>query len=332
MQRSPNSHTWKVTLIVITILALLSFSLHRICSIDWYEGFLDVIKLRSFLEHQFVEEVGLLRAATRVEPDAHRVYVASDNLLAVEALRTLKSPLTEIVEENLKEFDGGFDGLHEVLLGYRIPDVFYCRKRVFVKSINTSSLGIIEVCYEKPDKSRINYMWLNYADLIVYRALNELLKGNVNEAKSLFVKLMNMWDGYGFKDRAFNGIYETYKLALAVYLYRALLSTGVDDIKKYESIIKRIKEIIALMQRSDGGIITHYRVENDEIIPVGDANTETTSIVVISLLSNKPMEIGEKARTLTGMEVQDHALIVLIVIAAILAIFLMIIVLFKLIQ
>ena len=322
MQRSPNGHTWKVTLIVITILALLSFSLHRICSIDWYEGFLDVIKLRSFLEHQFVEEVGLLRAATRVEPDAHRVYIASDNLLAAEALRTLKSPLAEIVEEGLKEFNGGFDGLHEVLLGYRIPDVFYCRKWVFVRSINTSSFGVIEVYYERPDKSRINYMWFNYADLIVYCALNELLKGNVNEAKSLFVKLMNMWDDYGFRDNAFNGNYETYKLALAVYLYRALLSTGVSEVKRYEGIIERIKKILALMQRSDGGIVTHYRVKDNEIIPIGDANTETTSIVIISLLSKKPVEIGERVCALAETKEYNHIFMALVIVVIIIAILL----------
>ena len=322
MQRSPNSHTWKVTLIVITILALLSFSLHRICSIDWYEGFLDVIKLRSFLEHQFVEEVGLLRAATRVEPDAHRIYIASDNLLAVEALRTLKSPLAEIVEEKLKEFNRGFDELHEVLLGYRIPNVFYYRRQVFIKFINTSSFGIIEIYYEKPDKSRINYMWFNYADLVVYRALNELLKGNVNEAKNLFIKLMNMWDGYGFKDNAFNGNYETYKLALAVYLYRALLSAEVYEVKRYESIMERIKKIIALMQRSDGGIVTHYRVKDSEIIPVGDANTETTSIVIISLLSKKPVEIGERVRALAETKGYNHVFMTLVIVVIIIAILL----------
>ncbi|WP_010884217.1 hypothetical protein [Pyrococcus horikoshii] len=50
---------------------------------------LNVTSLRSFLESQYVPEVGLLRAAVKSYPDNETIYIANDNLLASWALITL---------------------------------------------------------------------------------------------------------------------------------------------------------------------------------------------------------------------------------------------------
>ena len=77
------------------------------------------------------------------------------------------------------------------------------------------------------------------------------------------------------------GIYETYRIALAIYLCKTLNSTSIGCLAEPERWI----EIVSKLQRSDGGRATNYRVVNGQVIPVGDANVETTSIVALALTS-----------------------------------------------
>jgi len=249
--------------------------------------------LREFLESQYASEIGLLRASTSANPDSSRVYVASDNLLASRALAVLNSKLASKVITTLNDrYGGGFDSLHEVLLGIKIPDKFYCRYNEYLGNVSTSKFGTLEIYYEKPNYNCTIRNWDKYADLLVYKALNSLLHGSKSYAEHLFEKLMGMWDGNGFKDIAFRGEYSTYKIALAIFLYRALKASKSSQIVKYNGIIEKCYKIICEMQRGDGGIVTNYVVLNGKTIAVGDANTETTSIVVLALHSNYPEKIG----------------------------------------
>ncbi len=257
---------------------------------------LDVYGLRYFLENQFVSEVGLVRAATWAFPDNVTIFLTSDNLLAYTALGVLGSPLWFNVLEGLISYGVYGDGLHEVLLGFNIPDNFR-EPIVFVidsvHSVRFNSWLTIKV--EQRYGSLIRN-WYEYADLIVYRALDSLLEGDLHYAERLFLKLMSMWDGYGFRDRAFNDIYETYKLALAIYLYRALDAANSSIIRGYDSVIRRCYKIISSLQRGDGGIVTHYDVVDGVMVPSGDANSETTSIVILAIFSHYPEVIGKSAR------------------------------------
>jgi len=285
-----------IVAIALIMLLLLATSLH-------YEEqkprMVDKDLVRKFLEAQYVPEAGLLRAATLegIE-DSHRIYVAADNLLAARALAVLKSPISSIILTTLnKEHNGGFDELHEVLLGVKIHDKFYCRYNKYLGNVSSSKFGSLEIYYEKPNRSCIIENWDRYADLVVYRALNALLHGSRPYAEQLFSILISMWDGYGFKDGAYNGSYETYKVALAIYLYKALKAANSDLVEKHVDLYKKWNMILALMQRSDGGIVTHYKVsKRGEIIPVGDANTETTSITALALYSEYPRRIGEHCK------------------------------------
>ncbi|WP_232460898.1 hypothetical protein [Thermococcus gorgonarius] len=113
--------------------------------------------------------------------------------------------------------------------------------------------------------------WESYADLLVYGALSELITGNRSGALELYSRLLGMWDGNGFRDRAFDGTYQTYKCALFVYLYRALGKP-----KEGRNVYSSCLNVISSMQAENGGIITGYKVEGERIISVGDTNTETT--------------------------------------------------------
>jgi len=102
--------------------------------------------LRSFLESQYVPEVGLLRAAVKAYPDNETVYVANDNLLASRALLLLGSPLGERIEENLDEnYSGGWSGKVDVLLGRPISGFFCSETEVLGKCYSSSYNGRYDI-------------------------------------------------------------------------------------------------------------------------------------------------------------------------------------------
>ncbi|MDW8360445.1 MAG: hypothetical protein RMK31_07700 [Candidatus Caldarchaeum sp.] len=245
-------------------------------------------RARAFLESQLVPEAGLLRAAVHAEPDKHRIYIASDNLLASRALMALDSLLGRKIQDKLAAEHGhGFNSRHEVLFGVDIPDQFYAQTNVRVGEIYSAKFNItFEILYEKPDLARVMHDWVEYADLLAYRALEHLFQGRVEEARRLFSRLLAKWDGNGFRDKAYEGRYETYKVALALYLFEAFRKAAGDH-PADEELVKAWRNLLAQMQREDGGVATHYVVEDGKPKHVGDANTETTSISVLAIEARK---------------------------------------------
>ncbi|MEM4624099.1 MAG: hypothetical protein QXR24_01655 [Thermosphaera sp.] len=246
-----------------------------------------------FLRSQYVEEVGLLRASTVSYPDNITIYIANDNLLASRALAVLgdRELSSKILSKLNNEYSGGFNGKVEILFGVDIPGLFYTTRDEYIGEVNG-----YRIIYEKPGDQVIDD-WYEYADLLVYRALDRLLWGSRPHAELLFLNLTKMWDGYGFKDKAYTGVYNTYKCALFIYLYRALDSAGSDVVKDYSRIRDKCLEIIALSQdEATGGIRTDYRVIDGRIIPEGDVNVETTSITVLALFSGYPLIISGESR------------------------------------
>ncbi len=253
--------------------------------------------LRRFLENQYVAEVGLLRAARFVHPENVTIYVANDNVLAARALAVLGSPLAIHVLYVLNHnFSGGWNGKVDVLLGKDIPDKFYTSYNEYIGEINGYT-----ILYERLNRSMVINDWYNYADLLVYYALDKLLIGSRFEAERAFLNLTKMWDGYGFRDNPVkkHGVYDVYKCALYIYLYRALEFTGSKLVSKYRYIYGKCLEIITMAQDPVfDGIYTSYRVVDTKIIVLKeegcDMNTETTSIVVLAIYSSYPEIIGSR--------------------------------------
>ncbi len=253
--------------------------------------------LKTFLENQYVAEVGLLKAARFTYPENTTIYVANDNVLAARALAVLGSPLAIHVLYVLNHnFSGGWNGKVDVLLGRNIPDKFYASYNEYIGEINGYT-----IFYEKMNKTIFINDWYNYADLLVYYALNKLLMGSRFDAERAFLNLTKMWDGYGFKDNYSkeHGVYETYKCALYIYLYRALNVAGSNLVSNYKNIYDKCLKIITKAQDPVfGGIYTNYKVVNNKVIILKgdgyDMNTETTSIVVLAIYSNYPEIIGSR--------------------------------------
>ncbi|ADI31178.1 hypothetical protein Shell_0026 [Staphylothermus hellenicus DSM 12710] len=283
-----------VSLLIVFAVVFASCGILFHQSINRNKFVIDKNGLKRFLEGQYVSSVGLLRASTTVYPDNITIYIVNDNVLAAKALIVLASPLTfKIIAELNNEYSGGWNGKIDVLLGRDIPDTFYSSYNLLVKEIDG-----YKVVWEKLNYSSPITDWYNYADLLVYHALDKLLQGSRREAEESFINLTKMWDGYGFRDKAYyeTQTYAVYKCALFIYLYRALQYAGSKIINDYSYIYDKCLSIIAKAQDPKyGGIHTDYRVVDGEIVVEGDMNTETTSIVVLALYSNYPKIIGEHA-------------------------------------
>lgn len=279
----------KKNILIILFFLILTFVALGNDNLDLKEVSIFLEKIKNYLNSQYVEEAKLLRASTTSKPDSKRIYIASDNLLASYALSLLSSPLGEIVKKELEKYNKGFDGLHEAILGVKIPDKFYGRKNEYIGFVFSKKFGPIEIFYEKPDKDKIINDWYNYADLLVYKALNYLLDGKLKDAVDIYEKLMRMWDGWGFKDIVAikSGSYGTYKVALGLFLSKKLEKIDRKITENYQEAVEKMKKIILSLQDEKGGIITDYIVQEGNIVPIGDSNTETSSIVIISFLEEK---------------------------------------------
>jgi len=109
--------------------------------------------------------------------------------------------------------------------------------------------------------------------LLCYASLVEWRKGNNSEADYYYEKVKAMWDGNGFKDKAFDGSYATYKLGL-FYFVNKMLGKGSFAFEK--ELIQRTWQC----QDSNGGFKTNYYGNGS--FPICYTNTETTSIILLS--------------------------------------------------
>lgn len=287
-----------------------------------------LVLMRSFLESQYVPEAGLLRAAASPSnPESRVIYVSPDNLLARAALEELGSPYSYMLAMVLDtQHGGGHDYLHEVILGYAVELPPRSRRLVAVGNVssekfNTTFLVVREYRLGEPDPD-----WSGEPDLLAYSAAALLLKGDLRGAEELYMRLVEMWDGYGFCNASCRGsgdtakTYRTSDLALAYYLYRALLAAGSASVYETTNIAGKWVQLLAQAQRVDGGIVATYRRVGGEIRWVGDADTFTTSLTVLSLYTEYPRILGLRARISAIQEGAEQLNTVLLVLLGVLAV------------
>ena len=301
--RGFKSHPPHQTLAGVTpliALLLLFFSAYSIALLNACATFGQDEMLRgmiSFLKAQYVKDVGLLRAAKTVYPDNQTFWVASDNLLAGYALLSVGDQLAIRILSVLNDsYGGGFNGLHEVLIGYDIPDRFYSGEVVRLGIVSVNSTEYLIAFDNRSAGSEIED-WHLYADLIVYRAIDLAGAGDLEGVKNCWEMVIRLWDGVGFRDRAFNGrIYQTYKVSLAYYLFRILEAADPEYASKYAKYAACFRGIVGRLQRADGGIVTGYVQGGERLVPIGDANVETTSITILAFYSDYPLKYALNLR------------------------------------
>jgi len=286
-----------MSFLVIIIPSLAVATIRWNCPSLTYARNLQVEKVVDFLVHyQFNGSLDLCSEAPNIAPDTY--WLVSDNLLAWKALEVANEmyhydaekvgQVADRVEAKLKEDatlyvlprdPNGFpiSFMHEVVIGDIIPTP---NRSATILTLHSDDYNLkTEVCNGTvlPD-------WKNYTDRLLYMALSCFWQGNETGANLYFRNATAKWDGIGINDTATtaDGLYATYKLALLLYTSKVLGRR-----LPFENDL--VKRIWSLQRESDGGIITNYYANGTL---VGDANTETTSIVIIAVLTPPRARLG----------------------------------------
>jgi len=250
------------------------------------------------INSQFNQNLNLCREAPDVAPNVY--WLVSDNLWAWKALKAANGSrlsnaaeagrIASVIESKLKEKaqlynlpkdSNGFpiSFMHEAVIGDVIPTPN--RNSTYLNLTEQSDDYVLqtEIC----NGSEISN-WQEYADRLLYMALSYHWQDNDTAAMQYFENATKMWDGTGINDTATKNdkIYATYKLALLLYVSEVL---GRRLPFEYGLVMR----IWSLQRESDGGIITNYFANGTSY---GDANTETTSIVIIAMLTPQRPSMG----------------------------------------
>lgn len=245
---------------------------------------------------QFDSHLNLCRAAPEAAPNQY--WLVSDNLWAFRALKMANESglsnaieagrIANLVEAKLKEKanihnlptdSGGFpiSFMHEAVIGDSIPTPNRTSNQILLQ--NNSYAVRTEIC-----NGTIMSDWQEYADRLLYVALSFYWQANDTAANYYFELAKSMWDGIGVNDTATkkDGFHTTFKLALLLFTSKIL---G----EKLSFELELVNRIWSLQRETDGGIITNYFSNGTSY---GDANTETTSLVVIAILATQRSRLG----------------------------------------
>lgn len=226
----------------------------------------EVQKGAEFLRARYNPTIGLLNESPEVAP--HHFWLSNDNALAAFTFDQLGDvEMSATLAKSILRYGSRSNGLIEVLWGETVDFPPYVAD---VKNI--AQLGDDVVLQEMHTSGTRFEDWREYADLCFWGALNNYRQGRWVEAREIYAACMRFYDGLGFRDKAFDGRYETYKLALALYV------GNVIEVEMPEA--GEIRTALVAMQSTEGGFYTHYW---DIYRPDGDANTETTSLAVLAL-------------------------------------------------
>jgi hypothetical protein len=261
------------------------------------EPLLEVEKAVDFLvNEQFNQSLGLCREAPNVA--ANTYWLVSDNLWAWKALSManeyglsnaaeagatadkIRVKLAELAHNyNLPTDSNGLPKsyAHEAVIGDVAPPPYRTETDCTLYNgdyVLKTTVGNGTVMSD----------WDQYADLLLYAALSCHWQGNDSGALGYYNNATKMWNetSKGVQDKAFNGTYDTYKLALLLYTLKVLGQSPA-------FLSDLVDRIYAQQRKSDGGIITNY-LANGTL--EGDANAETTSIVIIALLTPPGPRLG----------------------------------------
>lgn len=233
----------------------------------------------SYLVNSYNSTIGLCYE----NPENKNVYwVTNDNVLASYALQQWNREIADNITETIKGIARDYnlttssigipiDTRAEVLLGYNV-NKFNKTENI---TLNASYYGSILKTERATNEIFSAQVLENYTDLLCYASLVEWRKENYSGADYYYEKAKLMWDGNGFKDKAYSNKtgYATYKLGL-FYFVNKMTRNGSFVFER--QLIERVWRC----QDSNGGFKTDYYGNGS--FPVCQTNTETTSIILLS--------------------------------------------------
>ena len=290
-----------------TSMLMLTFSFRPISNFDAHSSSA-VTRVESGVDFlilsQFDSNLSLCREAPLTAPN--NFWLVSDNLWAFKALKMAnESGLSSAAEagavaEKIRE------KIMELAAYYGLPTdaeglpISYANEAVigdfapppYRTNINCTLYSNDYVLNTTMRNGTIMDDWYLYADLSLYASLSYHWRGDDEQALNYYMNVVQMWNATSeaIQDKAANesirqrGVceYDTYKLALLLYTSKIL---G----KKLPFEFELVDKIWSLQRETDGGIITGYLPDGTSC---GDANTETTSLVIIATLTIQRPSLG----------------------------------------
>lgn len=221
-----------------------------------------------YLMNQYNPAIGLLSEAPNAAPDTY--WLNNDNFLAALAFqRAGKNSERQNIQASLEKYDAAQTDIEKILKNTPVafpPHV----SEIVVKWKFASEYE--QIRDEVSISNEYFNDWDEYTNLATLAALNEFNKLNPEVSLKIFDQSLQMFDGIGFRDLAFDQYYETYKLAMAIYVGKKIGS-------KFSQRNQMINILLSL-QADNGGFYTHY---DANFLPAGDTNTETTAWSILAL-------------------------------------------------
>ena len=220
----------------------------------------------AFLTARYNPALGLLNEAPNVAP--HTYWLTNDNALAAYAFAQLgQTEMSATLKELIIRFGSVTNGLIEVVWGLPVTFPPHVDTKVLLKTIDQD-----EIHQELHDREGFMNDWAEYADLGFYGALNDFHQDDQSAALSVYASVLELYDGTGFHDAAFEASYATYKLALALYVGATIQAQNPYGEQMLATLLS--------MQADNGGFRTEYDAQQKS---GGDTNTETSALALLAL-------------------------------------------------
>lgn len=231
-----------------------------------------------YLENNLNPELNLIcESPDDPNPELRQTYwLANDNLFASHALLPYNPELAASIMASIEKYGYRHDHYVETLFKIFVadpalavsPEPKVIEKRDY--TIKTEQLtGILM------DDST------EYFDKLCYQILwAEWYLHKVSLSGSYFDQALEMWDGKGFIDKAYNpqSGYCTYKLALFYFTAKNL--NRLDRVPFKDQLVSTLYKL----QNANGGFHTFYSFDSMGQLEVrGSTNTETTSLILLAL-------------------------------------------------
>jgi len=215
---------------------------------------------------------GCVRESPVVEKD---VCYTSTNLLAEYVLRSLcgNKVLADRVKAFLKAYPTDFYDYYQVIFSKQFTLPFTVVEHEVVAVVGNTTIKHVKRV------DRVVQDYDQYANLLALKALYHIVHGQGGDAVAELTKLSALFDGYGFRDKAYNtsGKYETYKLALAIIVCKCL---WLPEAEEYTTALYSIKPFTTLHT-------VGYRGR-------GNLNLEAACLAAIALYAPTPCNMSLK--------------------------------------
>lgn len=234
----------------------------------------NITKAYEYLANRYNPHYGLVRENENTD----KYWLWSDNILAALALKDYDYSLYANITNTLRNFTQdhhiGFRSAWAALIDPTSIDESSSFKSPINKNVTH------DIWYTDYNGST-ELRCADYADIAFLKSIYFYEINKIDQSKACYDEGTAMFDGIGFKDKAFisdGSRYSTYKIAL----WKAASNiTGFSGSNKTSQEILKIQNMIIerAQNKITGGEYTHYSAN---LIPGNETNVETTSIAIIA--------------------------------------------------